>query len=129
MFELLVAYPEFPIILRGRSDKFFKLIIEVADIVIAKLHTYFCYGFICRYQKFLRRADSEINQILHRRNSQNFFEVMWETGNAHIRDFTHLRYGNVFSKMFVEKFSAMLKRGVAAVSLKYFLMGNLIRQY
>ena len=43
ILELLIADPKFSIISRRSPDKSLKLIVEVADIIIAQLHADFRY--------------------------------------------------------------------------------------
>lgn len=46
IFELLIAYPKFSVILWRSANKFFKLVIEMAYIVITDFCTYFRDAFI-----------------------------------------------------------------------------------
>ena len=48
ILELLVAQSELAIILRRRPNELFKLIIKVADVIVAQAHTDFRNGFVRR---------------------------------------------------------------------------------
>ena len=73
-----------------RTHKFFELIVEMADVVVAQLHAYFCYIFAGSYQKFLPQADSQANQVLNRGEPENFLEVVREARHAHVCDLAQL---------------------------------------
>ena len=125
IFKLFVPDPKFPIISRRSPDKFFELIIEMTDIVVAESHADFGNVLVRADQKFLSATEFEANQILTGGKSENFFEAMREARNAHVRDFAHLLNGNIFCKVFVDKILATTKRFIEFLLESYFFVRNL----